>query len=730
MTSDALNDPSVKKVLEKSGFSELNPVQLKAVNKGLLDKGNMVIAAPTASGKTMIAEIAALDVIKKNQKVVYIVPLRALASEKYNEFKEKYKGMGIRVAISIGNLDSSDSWLANNDLIIVTSEKLDSLLRHGISWAESIGLVVADEIHLLNDPGRGPTLEIVLTRLRQFADPKILALSATINNYDELSKWLNAKSVKSDYRPVKLYRGICFENRIDFVPKKSIKLRPDEANLKELVEQTVRNGKQALVFISTRRGTESTAEKMAKFVKDKLTSDEKKELNKISDKILASLSHATIQCHRLAGSVKDGVAFHHAGLSNKQRGLVEEAFKEGLIKIITATPTLAAGINLPAWRVIIKDLRRFDSGRGMNYIPVLEIQQMMGRAGRPKYDNEGEAIILTNNKRDAGYAWDNYIQGEPERIQSKLGMESMLRTHVLSLIASGVTPSKEDLFDFFSKTFYAHQYKDLGNIKSILDRIISTLKDFRFITAGSGKSNEQDQGPFKSASSLIEEEKAELKPTRIGKRVSELYIDPMTANHLIKSLDVAKRRKADEFGYLQIISNTIEMMPLPNVRKSDLEDLNEIVAREEKNLVHRPPNPWDIEYDDFLRSLKNAWILRQWMDEAGEDKILEKFGVTPGELRVRINNSDWLLYATQELALLLNHMDILSDIKKTRLRIKYGVKKELLPLVRLRGIGRVKARTLYNSGLKTMDSLRKIPLDSLERTIGTKTARQVKEQVE
>ena len=723
-----LKNPAVRMVLEKSGFSELNPVQLKAIGAGLLEKNNMVIAAPTASGKTLVAEIAALDTIKANRKVVYIVPLRALATEKYNEFREKYEPLGIRIGISIGDLDSSDPWLANYDLIIVTSEKFDSLLRHGINWIESIGLVVADEVHLLNDPGRGPTLEVVLTRLRQFADPRILALSATINNYEELSEWLNAKHVKSDYRPVRLYRGVCFENKVDFIPRRSLKLNPDEPSIKELVEQALANRKQVLVFISTRRGAESAAEKIAKVTRERLSPEERRKLAGVSEKILSSLGHPTVQCHRLSGCVRDGVAFHHAGLTNRQRNLVEEAFRSGLIKVISATPTLAAGINLPAWRVIVRDLRRFDSGRGMDYIPVLEIQQMMGRAGRPKYDSEGEAILLTGSKRDAVYAWDNYIKGEPERIHSKLGMEPVLRTHVLSLIASGVASTREELLDFFSRTFYAHQYRDMGSLGKILDRVIAMLEEFRFIRTGDPE--REERGPFRSGSDILDQQKAGLKPTRIGKRVSELYIDPLTANGLIKGLGIAKERKANDFGYLQLISSTIEMMPLPGVRKSDLEELNELVAKEEKNLIHKPPNPWDIEYDDFLRSLKNAWILKEWCEEEGEDRIMERFGMTPGELRVRLNNTDWLLYSTQELALLLGYMDILKDIRKTRIRVKYGVKEELLPLVRLKGIGRVKARLLHNSGLRTIDSLRKIPLASLERIVGPKTARQVKGQLE
>ncbi|NIP40212.1 MAG: DEAD/DEAH box helicase, partial [Candidatus Aenigmarchaeota archaeon] len=216
-------DSIAKQVLEKSGFSKLNPVQEEALKAGVLEGENLVLAAPTASGKTLIAEFAALNAIKKGTKVVYIVPLRALASEKYHEFKEKYESLGIRIALSIGDLDSSDHWLARFDLIIVTSEKFDSLLRHGIPWIDQVGLVVVDEIHLLNDPGRGPTLEVTITKLKTLINPQILALSATIRNYEEIAEWLQAKAVRSDYRPVKLYKGVCFGREIHYEPKKKKK---------------------------------------------------------------------------------------------------------------------------------------------------------------------------------------------------------------------------------------------------------------------------------------------------------------------------------------------------------------------------------------------------------------------------------------------------------------------------------------------------------------------------
>ncbi len=248
------------------------------------------------------------------------------------------------------------------------------------------------------------------------------------------------------------------------------------------------------------------------------------------------------------------------------------------------------------------------------------------------------------------------------------------------------------------------------------------LKDFRFIKSGK---IEGDDNPFRQASELAEDEK--LEATLIGKRVSELYIDPLTANYIIKNLEKAKF--IDPFALLQMISNTLEMRPSLSLRKRDFEKINEILEENEKILLEKPPNPWEIEYDDYLRSIKTAWFFSEWMNEMGEDLILENFGVTPGELHVRLSNADWLLYATQELALLMAMKPLLSHIRKTRLRVKYGIREELLPLVRLKGIGRVRARLLHNSGLRKLSDLRKIPLQSLSRLIGPSLAKSVKDQL-
>ena len=205
----------VKEILLNTGITELFPPQEETIRAGVLEGKNIVLASPTASGKTLIAELCALKhVLEKNGKVIYLSPLRALASEKFEEFRKytsirKPDGRKVTVGISTGDFDTADNWLERYDIIVTTNEKADSLLRHRAKWMDEISLVVADEVHLLNDAGRGPTLEVVLARLLQVnPDIQVLALSATINNVDEIAGWLKANYIVTEWRPVILKEGV------------------------------------------------------------------------------------------------------------------------------------------------------------------------------------------------------------------------------------------------------------------------------------------------------------------------------------------------------------------------------------------------------------------------------------------------------------------------------------------------------------------------------------------
>jgi helicase len=191
------------------------PAQWKAIDAGIFNDKSLLICTPTASGKTLVAELAIMNAIFHDKgKCVYVVPLKALASEKYEHFKKTH---AFKTAITSGDIDSDDSYLDKYDLIITTSEKFDSLIRHKTPWLKKIKVVIIDEIHLLNDASRGPTLEVLITILKRILkNLQIIGLSATIGNPSELAEWLGAKLVLDDWRPVKLRKGIYLENGIEF----------------------------------------------------------------------------------------------------------------------------------------------------------------------------------------------------------------------------------------------------------------------------------------------------------------------------------------------------------------------------------------------------------------------------------------------------------------------------------------------------------------------------------
>jgi helicase len=699
----------VKTLLDISGFKELNPVQKGALKKGVMKGKNLVIFAPTASGKTFCCEMAAADaILNRKGKAIYMVPLIALASEKYEEFKRKYEKLGIKVAMSVGDFDSSDPWLKNYDLIIVSNEKMDSLIRHGAEWIRDIETIMCDEAHLLNDSSRGPTLEITLTLLKRLAPrAQIIALSATINNAKELAGWLDADLMISEWRPVKLYSGVAFDSQIKFLEKDGYELNPELSTEGAILENTIDLKKQALYFVSTRKNAESLAEKLGGILKAKLTISEKAELSKLAKDIEDVLEMPTHQCRRAARCVREGTAFHHAGLLFRQKKMIEDGFKKGLIRAIAATPSLAYGVNLPSFRVVMRDLKRYYQGYGTSFIPVMEVQQMLGRCGRPQYDAFGEGIILARSEDESEEIIDHYINGKPEDIMSKLASESVLRMHTLALISSEFCNSEESLMDFFSQTFYAYQN---GKIEGIEDKILEILENlikWEFVMTNGEK----------------------LKATRIGKRVSELYIDPITAYKFIGNLGKVVKMKVHPFSLLHAISSSSEMQPLLNLRSGDFVEINDVIAKREGLFLQKVPAEWDLEYDDFLRSVKTAMMFDAWINESTEDQILMKFNVAPGEFYSRRQNADWLIYSLQELALLMGHKSILKDIRKLRVRMSYGVREELATLVRLKNIGRIRARKLFSAGLTSLQKLREIPEQSLEAIIGANVARSIKEQL-
>ncbi|MDD4352999.1 MAG: DEAD/DEAH box helicase [Candidatus Nanoarchaeia archaeon] len=343
----------INEMLERKGIKELRPPQQLALDKGLMEGKNIVISSPTGSGKTLAAEIAMVNHFEKKQKTLYVVPLKSLASEKYKSFKEDYSNYGLKVGVSISDYDSQDYKLKEYDIIISTAEKVDSLIRHNAGFIREVSCVIIDEIHLIDDYSRGPTLEVLITILKKLL-PKaqIIALSATISNDSEISKWLNAELVKSDYRAVKLYEGVYMEGLLEFNNNKTLKIESSSFPEKDIAMNTLNINKQLIFFLGSRRNAQSLGNRLSAYAVKSLNSEDKGELDILADKILYSLEQPTEQCNLLSECVRKGVAFHHAGLMQKQKDLVEKGFKDRLIKIICATPTLCLHKDTLIWNGI------------------------------------------------------------------------------------------------------------------------------------------------------------------------------------------------------------------------------------------------------------------------------------------------------------------------------------------------------------------------------------------
>jgi helicase len=475
-----------------------------------------------------------------------------------------------------------------------------------------------------------------------------------------------------------------------------------------LALNTVKSGGQALIFASTRKNAVMLAKKVAGEIVEVLSKPARRALEHEAERILAAGERTRIS-ESLAELVKCGTAFHHAGLGGGHRKIIEDSFRQGKIKVLTATPTLAFGVNLPARTVVIQDYRRYEPGYGYYPISVLEYKQMAGRAGRPKYDKVGEAILIAKTADEADYLMESYILARPERIWSRLAVERIMRSHVLATVAADFAHTERGIYDFFGKTFYAYQY-DINALKSIIAKILKYLYDEEMVDV-SGEN---------------------IFATKFGKRVSELYIDPVSAVIIRDAL----RRKPiylTDLSLLHMISHTPDMGPILRPFARELDEVAVFMEEHKEEFLVDVPGEWEdrIVYEQFLGEIKTAMVLKAWIEEKSEDEIIEKFRTQPGDLYRTIENAKWLLYATHELATLFGNKQVLPQTLELIERVEKGVKKELLTIVKLEGIGRVRGRIIYNAGYKTIEDIKIAKLEDLMNLplIGPKLAKKIKEQV-
>ncbi|MBO95614.1 MAG: hypothetical protein CMA80_03325 [Euryarchaeota archaeon] len=785
------------------GIHHLHPPQAEAA-PSILTGDNTLVAIPTASGKSLLAYMGMVKRLSEGHarsKAIYIVPLKALAMEKYEDLSAVAQAMGYSVGLGIGDATAEAKNIDDCNILVCTSEKLDSLLRHRAELVSDVCCVVADEFHLMNDGTRGPTLEINLTRLRHIKpDAQIIALSATVGNSPDLAEWLNANLIQSDWRPVALEYATFHDFHVE--PRK-IQSPGDESEHDQLspprdleglkshpvwsvVDDGLTQGAQVLMFVGTRRSAQSEAKNLAKRVRKRLEKEDPERL--VALKALAERLTGRSQSNlaeQLAACLASGVGFHHAGLTNGQRKDVEQAFKDGLLVALTATPTLAAGVNLPARRVLVRDLKRWDDGMSRP-LPVMEVRQMLGRAGRPKYDTKGEAWVYckgTDGWEVADAVSDRYFFGPIEDISSKLASEPALRMHVLASIATGGLVHKGSIEHFFSSTFLGASMP-LSQLRERLNSMLDWLVEERFVrrcgpdehytprwaddavddneawddtVPNWATSAHQTQGvswqpeglnrpaPSKhnsahgepsfgfSRATALQSTGGWVQPhaedgpdmryeaTAMGERVTQLYLDPLSASILRRGLRRAVRRRVrndapvTDFGFLHLAVATPDFVSLW-AKSADFEVNSPTWLKANSTEDELLVEPGYAEA--MLSDIKSAWMVEEWTEETTLRQLEKELDVLPGDVHHRIDLMGWLLAGAQQVLLTDDvfaeeHLPVVGqlvqDISTLQQRVRHGCKVDLLQLVNIRHVGRQRARELAAMGMREPKDVLRMP---------------------
>ena len=457
-------------------FESFNRMQREALPAILRGDENVVASAPTASGKTALAELAICKCLDAGDTALFIAPLRALTNEKESEW-ERFEDLGYSVYVVTGERDLSPRRAERADILVMTPEKVDSATRKHDSprygFITDVACCVIDEVHLLDSERRGSVLEVTVSRLRRLSAPRIVALSATMTNVGEIAAWLDAPPETTfdfgeEYRPVELESGVrTYAHGENAFADKYRRLY----RALDLAEEHIRDDGQALVFVASRQDTVRAAEK----ARDELASRDVP-IGARGDYDFHTETQV-LENQTLRNSALDGVAFHHAGLSKSDKDHVEEWFREGKIQLLFSTSTLAWGVNLPARCVVIRDTKYHDPLEGEVDMSSLDVLQMLGRAGRPGYDDAGYAHVVCDASDAEKY---RRLLRDGKAIESRLTAD--LDTHLNAEIAMGTIRDVGDVMDWLETTFAlvrAENGSNPGAVESLREQVRETLAELR-----------------------------------------------------------------------------------------------------------------------------------------------------------------------------------------------------------------------------------------------------------
>ncbi len=666
-------------------IEEFNPAQKAVIESGYMeDKSNYIICIPTASGKTVLGVLPALKTILDGGKAVYAAPLLSIQNEKVKEFKA-FEEHGI----SVGRHPN------HSDLSVMVFESFDALTRFSWNTLRDVDTLIIDEFHMIGEFTRGPTLESAITRAK-IINPsmRIIALSATLRNIEEIEGWLEGKCVEHDYRPVPLHKEVLDAEMFNTKNKNDV--------IVKVLEKSIKDGSQALAFVSTRRFTESLATYVSKKIDKKINVKQREQFKEVAEKVLdvpkRKGSLPTTTCLKLAESIEHGVAFHHAGLFNEQKEIIEDEFRNGNILMITATPSLMYGVNLPSKTVVIRDTTRW-TAQGPQPIPVFDYEQMSGRAGRPQYDDTGYSYLIAKTMDEAINLEDYYIEGEIELTNSKLvdNKDAILK-QIIAQIASTLSKNLDDLTDFFSKTLYGYQ--------------MTNNPSMAMFAADSIKYELENALEFLLQNGIIRATPEGLKTTEFGTLIAKSNYSVETAVKIKEYISGISQINVNEFIYA--------LCETPDV------PLISFKGRKSKDPVRDKLSEAGLFAVDIGTPEATAVSLMEWIDERNEYEIENRYSVYSASTRRSAYEASRLVKFAKDTSEVLGNYSNLKDFDILSARLYYGVKEDIIPLVvSVKRLGRKRARNLVNIFGNDLSGVSENELQKVEG-IGPKLAEKIR----
>jgi helicase len=644
----------IRKLLSLKKWEKLNVTQQMAVEAGLLySRDNFVIIAPTSSGKTGVALLAALQTLEAGGRVLYLVPMTSLIADKERDFSD--------ISSKIAGFNASLSDWDKADIVITTFE---NFYRTALLWpthAKGFDLAIVDEFHVLYDKLRGFNLEKVITILKEM-NVRTICLSATFEDKQEIREWLNAKLVlvPEDAREVKLTHNI-----IDISQVASTKQN------NELCKKLLEMKKEPyLIFCTSRDSTSARAKEMC-YLLDKIIINETELRERICKKILHR-KRLTAQEEELIKCLIKGVGFHHSGLDPRLRSFVEELFARKAINYLFATTGLAYGVNFPAKTVVLADVSFYDPSTPSKRspVPVYMYLQMAGRAGRPSFGPEGYAyLVIKKRVQQSDVAM--YKNWKIEKATSRVGEDDNFRKTILELIYSG-RRKDEEILSFFQNTFFNFQ-SERRPVKFVAYNLLEHLKNHVQYLHGNGFIESIGAAGYR------------LK--ELGDVTMEFLFDTFADYPLapFKELnDILERDKKIrmDFSIIYDISRLFEgacLIKYPREKSAEVANFFEKIGVPISD--QRTP-----EYSSYA-------IYYGWMENLEQADIEARFKVFASSCPQVAKELFKLLTVYEKLAV-KKGITVPPDFKDFKDRVRFGVTAEELPFKRLRGIGRTTVRKM------------------------------------